>query len=391
MISLAEAQARLLALAVPVAAEDVPLLEANGRWLAADVIAKRTQPAKTLSAMDGYAVRAGDGPAWTVIGESAAGRSFQGVINTGEAVRIFTGAALPAGSDSIIIQENITRDGDSIRQTDGVAPATGDHTRPDGSDFKAKDCLIPAGSQINAAKIALAAMGGYGTLPVRRKIRVALLSTGDELVPPGNPIDDDHIPASNGVMITASLTGWPVEIIDPGIVPDTMEATRAAIAAASDVDVIVTIGGASVGDHDLVRPALLAEGAVLDFWKVALRPGKPVMVGTVGAAITLGLPGNPVSAFVTSLLFLKPLIAALSGASKPLPEPESAKLGGTLPANGERLDFVRARFVDGRVEAVGTSDSAALRSLSLATALIIRQPGASAAIPGEIVDIIRTA
>ena len=391
MISLAEAQSRLLALAVPVDPEDVPLLEANGRWLAADIIAKRTQPAKTLSAMDGYAVRAGDGPSWNVIGESAAGRSFPGVINAGEAVRIFTGAALPEGSDAIVIQENIVREGDSIRQTDGAAPATGDHTRPSGSDFKAGDCLIPAGSQINAAKIALAVMGGYGTLPVRRKIRVALLSTGDELVPPGSPVDSDHIPASNGVMIAASLAGWPVEIVDPGIVPDTMEAMRAAFAAASDADVIVTIGGASVGDHDLVRPALLAEGAVLDFWKVALRPGKPVMVGTLGGAITLGLPGNPVSAFVTALLFLKPLIAMLSGACAPLPEAESVTLGGTLPANGERLDFVRACFVGGRVEAVGTSDSAALRALSRATALIIRQPGALAAIPGEIVDIIRTA
>ena len=391
MISLAEAQSRLLALAVPVATEDVPLLDANGRWLAADIIAKRTQPAKTLSAMDGYAVRAGDGPVWLVIGESAAGRSFPGEINAGEAVRIFTGAALPAGSDSIIIQENVTRDGDSIRQTDGAAPIVGDHTRPAGSDFNAGDCLIPAGSQINAAKIALAAMGGYGTLPVRRKIRVALLSTGDELVRPGDAVDDDHIPASNGVMIAASLAGWPVEIIDPGIVPDTIEATRAAIAAASDADVIVTIGGASVGDHDLVRPALLAEGAVLDFWKVALRPGKPVMVGTLGGAVTLGLPGNPVSAFVTALLFLKPLIAALSGASAPLPKPEAVMLGGRLPANGERLDFVRAHFMDGRVEAAGSSDSAALRALSNSTALIIRQPSAPAAIPGEIVDIIRTA
>ena len=391
MISLAEAQSRLLALAVPVAIEDVPLLDANGRWLAADIIAKRTQPAKTLSAMDGYAVRAGDGPSWNVIGESAAGLSFPGMINAGEAVRIFTGAALPAGSDAIVIQENITRDGDSIRQTEGTAPAKGDHTRPAGSDFHAGDCLILAGSQIGPAKIALAAMGGYGTLPVRRKIRVVLLSTGDELMPPGSPVDEDHIPASNGVMIAASLSGWPVEIVDPGIVPDTMEATRAAIAAARDANVIVTIGGASVGDHDLVRPALLAEGAVLDFWKVALRPGKPVMVGTLGNAITLGLPGNPVSAFVTALLFLKPLIAALSGASAPLPEAESVTLGGSLPANGERLDFVRARFVDGRMEAVGTSDSAALSALSLATALIIRQPGAPAAIPDEIVDIIRTA
>lgn len=391
MIDLAEAQARLLALVTPVATEEVSLLETNGRWGAADVFANRTQPAKTLSAMDGYAIRAGDGPEWKVIGESAAGRSFPGATGPGEAVRIFTGAALPSGCDAIVIQENITRKDDQIRQTDGAPPAAGDHTRLAGSDFTAGDCLIPAGSRIDAAKIALAAMGGHGTLPVRRKIRIALLSTGDELVPPGQPVDEDHIPASNGIMIAAMLAGWPVEISDPGIVRDTMEATRAAIAAAHDCDVIVTIGGASVGDHDLVRPALIAEGATLDFWKVALRPGKPVMVGTLGRAITLGLPGNPVSAFVTCLLFLKPLIAALSGASDALPEVQSATLGGTLPANGERLDFVRARVVNGLVEAVGTSDSAALRALSKSNILIMRAPGATPAKPGDVVDIIRTA
>ena len=391
MISLAEAQSRLLALVTPVAVEIVPLLEANGRWLAADVIAKRTQPAKTLSPMDGYAVRAGDGPEWTVIGESAAGRSFAGSIGKGEAIRIFTGAALPAGSNSIVIQENIARDGGTALQNDGVPPAVGDHTRPAGSDFKAGDCLISAGMRIDAAKIALAAMGGHGSLPVRRKIRIALLSTGDELVRPGDPVDDDHIPASNGVMISAMLAGWPVEIIDPGIVPDTLNATRAAIANARGSDVTVTIGGASVGDHDLVRPALLAEGATLDFSKVALRPGKPVMVGMLDGTITLGLPGNPVSAFVTCLLFLKPVIAALSGALDPLPQTQSATLGGNLPANGQRLDFVRARIAKGLVEAVGTSDSAGLNALSSANVLIMRAPGAAPAQAGDSVDIIRTA
>jgi molybdopterin molybdotransferase len=392
MISLDEAQARLLALATPVATETIAIAiaQATGRWLADDALARRTQPARDLSAMDGYAVRAGDGPEWRVIGESAAGRNFAGGIGIGEAVRIFTGAALPAGADSVIIQENVARDGDAIRQSDGNPPQSGDHVRFAGSDFAAGDLLVAKGTQLSAADIGLLVAGGYGSIAVARPIQVTLISTGDELVPPGASPGDDQLPASNGVMLAAMLHGWPVELRDPGIVPDRLEAVQEAISAAQDSDIIVTIGGASVGDHDLVKPALEAAGAKLDFWKVAMRPGKPVLVGQLGNAITLGLPGNPVSAFVTAILFLKPLIAALSGASAPMPMRESATLGGALPACGPRTDHVRGRFENGRIVPVGPNDSAALKGLARAEALIVRAPDAPPAAPGDIVDIIRT-
>jgi molybdopterin molybdotransferase len=390
VIPLEEAQARLLALAKPVATEIVPIAEAAGRWIAVDVITCRTQPARALSAMDGYAVAASDGP-WRLIGESAAGRSFAGRVSAGEAVRIFTGAIVPEGCDSIIIQENIAPEGEMISRNDGSDTATGDHVRPAGSDFRAGETLITAGTCLSPAHIALAAMGGYVELSVRRKIRVTLISTGDELVAPGEPSDDDHIPSSNGVMIAAMLSGLPVILSDPGIIPDQLEATVEAIRAARDSDVIVTIGGASVGDHDLVRPALLQAGATLNFWKVAMRPGKPVMVGQFGNAITLGLPGNPVSAYVTALLFLKPLIAALSGAKDAAPHRESAILAADLAACGPRTDHVRARFINGHVTPVGMNDSAALKSLAASDALIVRQPNVAAASSGDIVDIIRTA
>ncbi len=390
MISLEEAQARLLALAVPVAPQSIPLAQATGRWLAEDVRARRTQPARDLSAMDGYAVRAGDGPEWRVIGESAAGRSFPGNIGPGEAVRIFTGAALPLGADAIVIQENGTRNGDIFRQSDGKPPVRGDNVRHAGSDFAADDLLVARGVRLTAARIGLIVAGGYGAVAVARPIKVTLISTGDELVAPGAPAGEDQLPASNGVMLAAALHGWPVTLADPGIVPDRLAAVRDAISAARDADIIVTIGGASVGDHDLVKPALEAAGAKLDFWKVAMRPGKPVLVGQLGNAITLGLPGNPVSAFVTAMLFLKPLIAALSGARFPLPARESATLGAPLPACGPRTDHVRARFEGGRILPVGPNDSAALKGLASADALIVRAPDALPAAPGEIVDIIRT-
>ncbi len=390
MIPLAEAQARVMALAEPVDIENLPVAGACGRWLAEPVAALRSQPARDLSAMDGYAVRAGDGPDWRLIGESAAGRAFSGSVVTNEAVRIFTGAALPEGANAVVIQENVTADGAAIRQTDGHTPRPGDHIRRAGSDFALGEALIPAGTCLTPAHLALAAMAGHGTLPVRRKIRVHLISTGDELVPPGTTTRDDQIPSTNGLMLAAMLEGLPVTITDSGIVADTLEATRAAIAAARDADVIVTIGGASVGDHDLVRPALIAEGATLDFWKVAMRPGKPVMSGRLGNAIALGLPGNPVSAFVTAILFLKPLIAALSAAADPLPPPETGILGAPVPANGPRTDHLRAQFDQGRLIPISPNDSAALKALASATALIVRAPDAQALEPGSKVAFIRT-
>ncbi len=389
MIPLAEAQARMITHARPVSIETVPLARASGRWLAVDLAARRTQPARDLSAMDGYAICAAPVQrSWRVIGESAAGRPFTGRISEGEAVRIFTGAALPAGGNAILIQENATHDGDMISLTADDPPDAGKHVRARGSDFNAGDTLIAAGARLNPGKIALAAMAGHANVQVRRPIRIAVISSGDELVPVGTHADDDHIPATNALMLAAMLNGWPVEINDIGIVADTLDALARAIRSAAHADIIVTSGGASVGDHDLVRPALLSAGASLDFWKVAMRPGKPLMAGKLGDSLVLGLPGNPVSAFVTALLFLKPAIAALSGANQALPQTCPAILGAAMPAVGIRTDHIRAELRENRLFPVGIDDSAILTGLGRADALIVREAGAPPASIGDFVQFI---
>jgi molybdopterin molybdotransferase len=382
MIELAEAQARLFALRAPVAVEDVPLVDAVGRWAAEDVIARRTQPARDLSAMDGYAICPADASEWRVIGESAAGRGFTGALKPDEAVRIFTGAVVPDGAETVLIQENAVRDGDYVRLSDAAAKA-GQHIRRAGGDFAAGAVLIKAGEAMTAARIGLAAMGGHATVSVRRRVRVAIISTGDELVAPGEQCADDQIPSSNAPMLVAMLAGLPVEVDDRGVVRDDLAALTAAFGACAGADIIITIGGASVGDHDLVRPALDAAGASIDFWKIAMRPGKPVMAGTLGQAMVLGLPGNPVSAFVTAFLLLKPLVAHLCGASDPLPERIEAKLGASLPANGGRLDHIRG-ILSGSVAApTGLNDSSMLASLSASNILIIRDINAPYASVGD--------
>lgn len=390
MIELAQAQARLFALRAPVEAEDVPLIEATGRWAAADVVARRTQPARDLSAMDGYAIRGDDAPGpWRVVGESAAGRLFAGSVGAGEAIRIFTGAVVPEGADCILIQENAARDGDMLLLT-GEAPFAGKHIRRGGADFAKGGVLIAKGEPITPARIALAAMGGHAALTVSRKLRVAIISTGDELVPPGEATADDQIPSSNASMLAAMLAFVPVEIDDRGILRDDLAALTAEFAACASADIIVSIGGASVGDHDLVKPALEAAGASLDFWKIAMRPGKPVMAGTLGNAVVLGLPGNPVSAFVTALLLLKPLIAHLSGANDPLPERIEAKLGAPLPANGDRLDHIRGVLKGSVATPAGSNDSSMLAALSASNILIIRHINATTASIGDPVTCLRT-
>jgi molybdopterin molybdotransferase len=382
VIELADAQARLFALCEPVAVKHVPLVDAVGRWASADIIAKRTQPARNLSAMDGYAVRSVDSGPWKVIGESAAGRSFNGTVGAGEAVRIFTGAVVPEGADCILIQENAARNGDRVMLT-GDAPIFGKHIRRAGADFVESAVLIAKGEAVTAARIALAAMGGHATLPVRRKLRVAIISTGDELVPPGENCAEDQIPSSNAPMLAAMLTGLPVEIHDRGTICDDLTALSKAFVTCGGADIIVTIGGASVGDHDLVRPALEAAGAELDFWKIAMRPGKPVMAGKLGDAVVLGLPGNPVSAFVTAFLLLKPLIAHLSGSSSPLPARINAKSGVPLPANGDRLDHIRGVLSASVAIPIGINDSSMLTALSKSNILIIRDIHADAVLEGD--------
>lgn len=388
LLPVAEAQGRLLALARPVAAERVALGRAAGRWLAEPVAAMRTQPKHDLSAMDGYALRFADlTRPMRVVGESAAGRPFPGTLAPGEAVRIFTGAVVPGGADTILIQEEAARDGATLTMNGEGPPHIGAHVRPRGMDFGQGDTLLPAGERMNAARVALAAMAGHGTLSVARRIRVAIAATGDELMPPGQPLGPGQTPESNGAMLAAMLSDWPVEIVELGILPDRLDALTTAFAGV-EADILVTSGGASVGDHDLVRPALIAAGAALDFWRVAMRPGKPLMAGTLGDRIVLGLPGNPVSAFVTATLFLKPLIAALSGARSPLPETRRVTLDGTLGANGARADYVRAASAGGAARPLTGQDSSLVRMLALADMLIVRPPHVPPAQSGDSVEIL---
>ena len=388
LVPVAEAQARLFALADPVPTEMLPIRQAAGRWAAADIAARRTQPVADLSAMDGYAIRFADLPGpWRVIGESAAGRPFAGTVATGEAARIFTGAALPDGADTVLVQEEAAREGERL-MLGGEGPAhRGRNVRARGLDFHDGDRLIAAGERLTPARIAVAATGGQGSLPVRRAVRVALAATGDELVPAGGPISGAQLPESNGVMLAAMLADLPVEIVDLGILPDRLDVLTEAFRSV-EADLLVTTGGASVGDHDLVRPALLAAGGEIDFWRIALRPGKPMMAGRLGTALVLGLPGNPVSAFVTATLFVRPLIAHLAGAADPLPVTTHALLGEDLPANGGRTDYLRARLEDGRAYASTIQDSSMLLTLARSTCLILRPAHAPAARAGESAEIL---
>ncbi len=387
LLSVADARDRLFGLATTVETETVPLRQAAGRWVAADVAALRTQPTDDLSAMDGYAIRHADLPGpLTVIGESAAGRRFTGTLGPNQAVRIFTGAAMPAGADSVLVQEEAKRDGDALTLA-GEGPLPGGNIRRKGLDFDAGETLVPAGERLTPARIALAAIGGHGALSVRRRIRVAIMASGDELVAPGAALTADALPESNGAMLAAMLVDLPVDVIELGILPDRLDAIVSAFAAVH-ADILVTTGGASVGDHDLIRPALEAAGGNLDFWRIALRPGKPMLAGKLRDTVVLGLPGNPVSAFVTATIFLRPLITYLSGASDPLPPTRLAILGAPLRANDHRQDYLRATTQAGRVAPADRQDSSMVRTLARADCLIVRAPHASAAAVGDSVEVL---
>ena len=390
LLSVADAQARLLALATPVEIETVPLAIAAGRWAAEPIIARRTQPAADLSAMDGYAIRFGELPGpFRVVGEAAAGGATLGPLAPGEAARIFTGAPVPDGADTVMVQEEAARDGDVLTLDGEGPPHAGAHIRIAGSDFSAGNTLIAAGARLTPARIGLAAMGNQSSLAVRRRVRVALVSTGDELVLPGAETPGTALPNSNAPMLAALLGGWPVEIVAEKLVRDDLEMLTATLAAlAGQADIIVTLGGASVGDHDLVRPALVAAGATIDFWRIAMRPGKPLIAGSLGRTICLGLPGNPVSAFVTANLFLLPLVARMSGAADPVPKSRVAILGVDAPAGGPRAEYIRARMIDGRVQPILSRDSALLGILAEADALLVRAAHAPPARAGEMVDIL---
>ncbi|MBY8822970.1 molybdopterin molybdotransferase MoeA [Sphingomonas colocasiae] len=389
LLPVADAQVRLLALAMPLPAETLPLGETAGRYLAEDCTATRGQPAADLSAMDGYAIAfAGMPGPWHVTGESVPGTLPDRMIARGEAMRIFTGAPLPAGTDTILIQEEAARDGDTLTLTGEGPRRLGQHVRVADGDFAERQRLVARGALLTAARIGLAAMGGHGKLTVGRRPRVALISTGDELVPPGDPISGVQLPASNAIMLRAMLEPISAIVDDHGIVRDDFDTLAAAFDAAREADIIVTSGGASVGDHDLVRPVLDAIGGTLDFWKIAMKPGKPLLAGKLGDAIVLGLPGNPVSTFVTGTLFLLPLVRALQGAADPLPPTHRVKLGAPLPACGGRAEYLRGLWADGEVIQANEQDSAAMVSLASANALIVRSAGAPAAEAGEMAEIV---
>lgn len=391
LLPVSEAQARLLASVTPVATETIPVGTALGRWVAEPVTAARTQPAADLSAMDGYAIRFADLPGpWRVIGESSAGRPFAAAVRAGQATRIFTGAAIPNGADTVLVQEEAARDGDRLRLDGEGPPAIGRNTRRRGLDFSVGDVLIEAGERLTPARLAVAATGGVGSISVRRRIRVAIAATGDELVEPGTPASDTALPESNRLLLRSLLADMPVEIVDLGILPDRLSVLADAFRDI-EADLLVTTGGASVGDHDLIRPALEAAGARIDFWRVALRPGKPMIAGRRGKMLVLGLPGNPVSAFVTAILFVKPVVAALSGARDPMPRTTHAILSEDLPANGPRTDYMRAALTAGKVSVSTVQDSSMLLTLARSHCLVIRAPNAPPALAGEPVEVLMIA
>lgn len=396
LMPFADAMVAILAGTVPLPEELVALEDAYHRVLARDIASLRTQPPEAMSAMDGYAVRAADavlGARLKVIGEIAAGRPFDRALKADEAARIFTGGVLPAGADGIVIQEDTRRDGDQV--TINEAASAGKHIRPAGVDFNAGDVLLRAGSRLADRDLALAAGMNHPQLPVHRRPVVAMLATGDELVLPGVTPGPGQIVLSNGFALRALARAEGAEVIDLGIARDTLADTTAAIQRAIDldVDVLITTGGASVGDHDLVQQSLLAAGVEMAFWKIAMRPGKPMMHGRRGKLRVVGLPGNPVSSYVCGFLFMVPLLRALAGRSEVQHVREAAVLGRDLAANDHREDYLRTRLTwqDGKTIAtpVMKQDSSLLGNLAIAEGLLMRPPHAEAAKAGDPCEIIR--
>ncbi len=381
MISVEEAQARVVAGVSVLPAETVPLTDAAGRVLAGPITARRTQPPFAASAMDGYAVRGEDVANVPVtlkqVGAVAAGGMHETAIQAGECVRIFTGAPLPDGADTVVIQEDTEANGDQILIKE--SEATGRHVRPSGLDFGEGDQRLAAGTYLSPRKLALAAAMNHPWLQVIRRPSVAILATGDEIVFPGEPIAPSQIVASTSTALAGFVAQLGAEPVLLGVAQDTVASLREAAAAARDADIFVTIGGASVGEHDLVQTALKEEGLKVDFWKIAMRPGKPLMVGTLGSSQVLGLPGNPVSSLVCAVLFLRPLIFALQGRAGGIPTTTSMVAATDLPANGPRQDYMRARLNDrGQVEPFRKQDSSMLTALAEADALIVRPAHAPA-------------
>ncbi len=397
LISVAEGLDHVLAHAAPLPVEEAALAEADGRVLAYDLKALRTQPPADVSAMDGYAVRTADvanAPVQLkVVGEVPAGRPFNATIGAGEAARIFTGGFVPQGADTIVIQEHTKREGNWVEVQKPTAK--GRNVRPTGLDFRAGEVLFKKGHRLTARDLALAAGMNHPLVPVYRRPKIALFATGDELVPPGTEPGPGQIVYSNGFALAALARDEGADVTDLGVIHDTLEATITAVrdARGLNADILVTTGGASVGDYDLVQKALASEGMDLSFWKIAMRPGRPLLHGRLGAMHVLGLPGNPVSSYVCAFLFLVPLMRTMIGRADITAPTESASLGCDMPANDERADYLRATLklgIDGLIATpFPVQDSSMMLPLSRANCLVIREPYAPPAKAGSECRIVK--
>jgi molybdopterin molybdotransferase len=394
MLAVEEAHARIVAAFAPLPTEWVHLAAAAGRVLARDLIGERDQPPADTSAMDGYAVRAADlaagGATLRLAGSAPAGAAYDRELAPGETVRIFTGGLLPRGADAVALQENARAEGDRVQIEGAVEPGT--YVRPAGLDFQRGERALPEGRRLTARDVGLAAALNHAWLPVRRRPRVALLATGDELVLPGQPLAPSQIVNSNSVALAAMVRQWGGEPVDLGIVRDRPDSLAEASAQLCGVDLVATLGGASVGERDLVRAVLGEHGLALDFWQIAMRPGKPLMFGRVREVPLLGLPGNPVSAGVCAVLFVRSAMCALLGLD-PAPPEVPAVLGAPLGANDRRQEYLRARAAwrdDGRLEAVPAArqDSSMLATFARADCLIKRAPFAPAMAPGTPISVL---
>lgn len=396
LLPVADAQQRIIDAVAPLPPEQISLADGLGRVLAHPLASRRDQPPMAMSAMDGYAVRAADVatlPATLdVIGYAPAGHAYDGAVGPGQAVRIFTGAPVPDGADTIVIQENTEQTDETVRVIDGTAPV-GRYIRPAGLDFATGDELLPRGKVLTARDVGLSAAMNVPWLSVHRKPRISILATGDEIVMPGDPIGRDQIVSSNALSLAAFITAMGGTPLDLGIAPDEEDGLRALAAGARGSDILVTTGGASVGDHDLVQSVLGDIGLEVDFWRIAMRPGKPLMFGRIDGTFLIGLPGNPVSSLVCAIMFLAPAIRKMLGMENLLPETGTARLGADLPENDEREDYLRASLTrDDNGELIATpygkQDSSMFATIARADALVIRKPFADAAKTGTPVQFI---
>ena len=396
LISVEEARARILSAIRAVEVEIVPIGQAHGRVAGADLAARLNHPPDPVSAMDGYALRAED--ARTIparlrkIGVSRAGERFKGQLTPGTCIRIFTGAVVPEGADMIALQEDSEESGDEV--VIGEVPPRGRYIRKAGMDFSVGQLLVPAGRAITARDLGLLASSGHGEVPVRRRPRVAILSTGDELVPPGAVPGPDQIVGSNGIALAAAVQSWGAEAIEIGIASDETQAIAEAADRARGADILITSGGASVGDHDLMQAGIAARGFRPDFWRIAMRPGKPLMFGRIGELPVLGVPGNPVSALVCAMLFLRPALRTMLGMAETQPQFERARLTVAMGENDRREEYGRGRLERGAdgalmVAPFSAQDSAMQALLAHADCLIRRAPHAPASAAGDEVEVIR--